>query len=158
MGYRQFEILSYFAKKNDPLTLFKLYYPTEKARLKLILFIPFLLFDLGRISAQKIPKLSHEQVWVDSLISTLSVREQIAQSFMAAAYTHSDKPSTTLIDLIQDIGIGGIIFMQGNPNNQVKVSAIYQEKSKVPLLMATDAEWGLNMSCLLYTSPSPRDS
>ena len=98
------------------------------------------------------PKLSQEQVWVDSLISTLSVREQIAQSFMAAAYTHSDKPNATLIDLIQDIGIGGIIFMQGNPNNQVKVSAIYQEKTKVPLLMATDAEWGLNMRLSQTTS------
>ena len=78
------------------------------------------------------PKFSQEQIWVDSLISTLSIREQIAQSFMAAAYTHKDKPNAALIDLIEDIGIGGIIFMQGDPNNQVKVNAVYQEKSKIP--------------------------
>ena len=152
MEYRQFEKSSYFGKKNDPLTEFKLYRSTNKIRLKLILFIPFLLFDLSLISAQKMPKLSHEQVWVDSLISTLSVREQIAQSFVAAAYTHSDKPNSDLIDLIQGTGIGGIIFMQGNPKNQVKVSAVYQERSKIPLLMAIDAEWGLNMRLSQTTS------
>lgn len=152
MGYRQFEILSYFAKKNDLLSEFKLYLSANKIRLKLILFIPFLLFGLGMIRAQEMPKLSHEQVWVDSLITTLSIRDQIAQSFMAAAYTHNDKPNADLIDLIQDIGIGGIIFMQGNPDNQIKVNAIYQEKSKIPLLMATDAEWGLNMRLSQTTS------
>ena len=30
MGYRQLERLSCFAKKNDPLTEFKLYYSTKK--------------------------------------------------------------------------------------------------------------------------------
>ena len=111
----------------------------------MLLLIPFILVGLGTIQAQTIPTSSRKQAWVDSLMTTLSVREQIAQSFMAAAYTHSDEPNAALIDLIQDMGIGGIIFMQGNPTHQVTVNAAYQEKSKIPLLMATDAEWGLSM-------------
>ena len=78
----------------------------------MLLLIPFILVGLGTIQAQTIPTSSRKQVWVDSLMTTLSVREQIAQSFMAAAYTHSDEPNAALIDLIQDMGIGGIIFMQ----------------------------------------------
>ncbi len=49
-------------------------------------------------------------------MTTLSIRKQIAQSFMAAAYTHNDEPNAEIIGLIQDLGIGGIIFMQGNPH------------------------------------------
>ena len=44
--------------------------------------------------------------------------------------------------------------MQGNPSDQVKVNTLYQEKSKIPLLMATDAEWGLNMR-LSHTTAFP---
>ena len=87
-------------------------------------------------------------------MTTLSIRKQIAQSFMAAAYTHNDEPNAELIGLIQDIGIGGIIFMQGNPIDQVKVNTTYQKESKIPLFMATDAEWGLSMR-LSQTSDFP---
>jgi beta-N-acetylhexosaminidase len=127
------------------LTKFEFHLSVRKVLQKMLLLIPFILVGLGTIQAQTIPTSSRKQVWVDSLMTTLSVREQIAQSFMAAAYTHSDEPNAALIDLIQDMGIGGIIFMQGNPTHQVTVNAAYQEKSKIPLLMATDAEWGLSM-------------
>jgi beta-N-acetylhexosaminidase len=127
------------------LTKFEFHLSARKVLQKMLLLIPFILVGLGTIQAQTIPTSSRKQAWVDSLMTTLSVREQIAQSFMAAAYTHSDEPNAALIDLIQDMGIGGIIFMQGNPTHQVTVNAAYQEKSKIPLLMATDAEWGLSM-------------
>ena len=127
------------------MTKFEFHLSVRKVLQKMLLLIPFILVGLGTIQAQTIPTSSRKQVWVDSLMTTLSVREQIAQSFMAAAYTHSDEPNAALIDLIQDMGIGGIIFMQGNPTHQVTVNAAYQEKSKIPLLMATDAEWGLSM-------------
>jgi len=105
---------------------------------------------LGKISAQIIPTSPHEQAWVDSIMTTLSIREQIAQSFMAAAYTHNDEPNAELIGLIQDLGIGGIIFMQGNPIDQAKVNTTYQKESEIPLFMATDAEWGLSMRYLRH--------
>ncbi len=127
------------------MTKFEFHLSVRKVLQKMLLLIPFILVGLGTIQAQTIPTSSRKQAWVDSLMTTLSVREQIAQSFMAAAYTHSDEPNAALIDLIQDMGIGGIIFMQGNPTHQVTVNAAYQEKSKIPLLMATDAEWGLSM-------------
>ena len=128
-----------------PLSKFKLQLSVNKIRLKLLFLLPFMLLELGKISAQIIPTPPHEQAWVDSLMTTLSIREQIAQSFMAAAYTYNDEPNADLIGLIQDMGIGGIIFMQGNPIDQVKVNTTYQKESKIPLFMATDAEWGLSM-------------
>jgi hypothetical protein len=137
-----------------PLSKFKLQLSFNKIRLKLLFLLPFMLLELGKISAQIIPTSPHEQAWVDSLMTTLSIRKQIAQSFMAAAYTHNDEPNADLIGLIQDMGIGGIIFMQGNPIDQVKVNTTYQKESKIPLFMATDAEWGLSMR-LSQTSDFP---
>ena len=127
------------------MTKFKLYLSINKIGLRLLFLLPFILLELGKIRAQIIPTSPQEQAWVDSLMTTLSIREQIAQSFMAAAYTHNDEPNAALVDLIQDMGIGGIIFMQGNPIDQVKINTTYQKRSKIPLFMATDAEWGLNM-------------
>ena len=74
-----------------PLSKFKLQLSVNKIRLKLLFLLPFMLLELGKISAQIIPTSPHEQAWVDSLMTTLSIRKQIAQSFMAAAYTHNDE-------------------------------------------------------------------
>ncbi len=85
-------------------------------------------------------------VWVDSLMNTLSQEERIAQLIMVAAYSNRDEThKQDILKLINEQKIGGLIFFQGGPVRQVNLMNEYQEASKVPLLGAIDAEWGIGM-------------
>ncbi|HZB11981.1 MAG TPA: glycoside hydrolase family 3 N-terminal domain-containing protein, partial [Chryseolinea sp.] len=84
--------------------------------------------------------------WVDSIFNSLSIDERIAQIIAVAAYSNRDEGhKQEVLKLIHEQKIGGLIFFQGGPVRQAKLMNIYQSASKVPLLMAMDAEWGLGM-------------
>ncbi|SOC79372.1 beta-glucosidase [Salinimicrobium sediminis] len=84
--------------------------------------------------------------WVDSVMKTLTPDERIAQLIMVAAYSNrGEEHRQEILKLINEQKIGGLIFFQGDPESQVKLMNEYQEASKVPLLGAIDAEWGLGM-------------
>ena len=116
-------------------------------------FPPFLLvvaflFNLS-LEAQntKPPFLKYtNSKWVDSVMTTLSPDERIAQLIMVAAYSNrGEDHKQEILKLINEQKVGGLIFFQGDPESQVKLMNEYQEASKVPLLGAIDAEWGLGM-------------
>lgn len=87
-----------------------------------------------------------QKKWVDSVYNSLSLEEKIGQLFMVAAYSNKDSAHIKSIDkLIQNNKIGGLIFMQGGPVRQANLTNRYQAKSKVPLFIGIDAEWGLSM-------------
>jgi len=87
-----------------------------------------------------------ETKWVDSIYNKMSVEEKIGQLFMVSAYSNKDSTHAMTIDkLVQEYKVGGIIFFQGGPVRQAKLTNRYQAKSKVPLFIAIDAEWGLSM-------------
>lgn len=92
--------------------------------------------------------------WVDSVYQTMNDTQRVAQLFMVAAYSNKDEAHEKEIQtLIKRYGIGGLIFMQGGPLRQLRLVNNYQQISKIPLLMAMDAEWGPAMrldSCLKY--------
>ncbi len=89
---------------------------------------------------------SPQERWVDSVFRRLSLDEKIGQLFMVAAYSNKDEKHYREIEkLIKEYHIGGLIFFQGNPYKQAQLTNRYQAKSKVPLLIAIDAEWGLAM-------------
>ncbi|HEY6162223.1 MAG TPA: glycoside hydrolase family 3 N-terminal domain-containing protein, partial [Bacteroidia bacterium] len=50
-----------------------------------------------------------------------------------------------VIELIKKNKIGGLIFFQGGPVREAKLTNLYQSISKVPLLISIDGEWGLAM-------------
>ncbi|MEY3398139.1 MAG: hypothetical protein RL220_733, partial [Bacteroidota bacterium] len=84
--------------------------------------------------------------WADSVFQTLSLDEKIGQLFMVAAFSNKDAKHVAQIDsLVAKHHIGGLIFFQGGPVRQAKLTNRYQAESKVPLLIAMDAEWGLGM-------------
>lgn len=87
-----------------------------------------------------------EEKWVDSLLNTMSLDEKIGQLFMVQAYSNKEQANTDEINkLITNYHIGGLIFMQGTPSSQVNLYNDYQAKSKFPLLIGFDGEWGLSM-------------
>ncbi|WP_111709573.1 glycoside hydrolase family 3 N-terminal domain-containing protein [Lutibacter citreus] len=118
--------------------------------MKKILFVGFLLF-LTTSNAQQQEPLStvdfkNQNQWVDSIMSQLNIDQKIGQLFMIQAYSNKDKKHTAFIKkMIKKYHIGGLIFMQGTPKKQVNLTNTYQNKSKIPLLIGFDGEWGLNM-------------
>jgi len=86
------------------------------------------------------------QHWVDSVFATMTPEQKIGQFFMVAAYSNRHENHNQYIDhLIQSNFIGGLIFFQGGPYRQAKLTNRYQALSKVPLLIGIDGEWGLGM-------------
>ncbi|MGI0105997.1 glycoside hydrolase family 3 N-terminal domain-containing protein [Salinimicrobium sp. WS361] len=112
------------------------------------LLVVALLFNLS-LKAQntKPPFLKYtNSKWVDSVMTTLSPDERIAQLIMVAAYSNrGEDHKQEILKLINEQKIGGLIFFQGDPESQVKLMNEYQEVSTVPLLGAIDGEWGLGM-------------
>ena len=84
--------------------------------------------------------------WADSVLMSLSEEERIAQLFMVAAYSNKDEShKQEIIDLVEKYKIGGVMFLQGGPVRQAKFTNHLQTHSKVPLMIAIDAEWGVAM-------------
>jgi beta-N-acetylhexosaminidase len=87
-----------------------------------------------------------ERKWIDSIYNQLTLEEKIGQLFMIAAYSNKDSAHIKSIDkLVQESKIGGLIFFQGGPERQARLTNRYQSKATTPLLIGIDAEWGLSM-------------
>ncbi len=100
-----------------------------------------------QISTYKTP-VYHEapSLRVDSLMASMSLREKIGQLFMVAAYSNKTESHVQQIEeLVSEYNIGGLIFFQGGPVRQAKLTNRYQQSAKFPLMIAMDAEWGLAM-------------
>ena len=84
--------------------------------------------------------------WVDSIYNKMAFDEKVGQLFMVAAYSGKDEEHFAAVDkLINENKIGGLIFFKGAPIKQAKLTNRFQAKSKVPLFIGIDAEWGLSM-------------
>lgn len=87
-----------------------------------------------------------ETQWVDSVFNSLTLDQKIGQLMMVPVY--SNKPIShrnEIAKLITEEHIGGLIMMQGGPARQVNWLNYLQSKTKTPLIVAQDAEWGLGM-------------
>jgi beta-N-acetylhexosaminidase len=84
--------------------------------------------------------------WARAVLDTMSLDTKIGQLFMVAAYSGGSNYNKKDIEkLIKQYRVGGVIFMQGNPWAQLAMHNQFQRLSKIPLLVAIDAEWGLRM-------------
>lgn len=87
-----------------------------------------------------------EQKWTDSVYNSLSFDERVGQLFMVAAFSNKDSAHVRGVDkLVTEYKVGGLIFFQGGPVRQAKLTNRYQKKAKTPLFIGIDAEWGLSM-------------
>ncbi len=92
------------------------------------------------------PETELETRWVDSVYNQMTFDEKVGQLFMVAAYSNKDAAHTAEIEkLITENKIGGLIFFQGGPMRQARMTNRFQSLSKVPLFVGIDAEWGLSM-------------
>jgi len=86
------------------------------------------------------------KIWVDSIMQTLSTTDRIAQLINVATFSNREAQfEDSISQLIKEYKIGGLIFFQGGPVRQARLTNRYQAESEVPLLISIDAEWGLGM-------------
>ena len=79
-------------------------------------------------------------------LSTLTIEEQIGQLIIPIWEPRYDSASRErYLRLIDQIHPGGILFRKGEPYDQYRLTHLLQERSRIPLLITADAEWGLAM-------------
>lgn len=84
--------------------------------------------------------------WVDSVFNTLTPEERIAQLIIVEAFSDQGPAyEADVMRLVKEYKVGGLIFFQGGPVRQARLTNSYQAASKVPLWIAMDAETGVGM-------------
>ena len=97
-------------------------------------------------SQSKAVFLDQSSLWADSVLLELSNEEKIAQLFMIVAYSNKgDSHKQEIANLIKKYNVGGVMFLQGGPVRQARLTNYFQTQSKIPLMVAIDAEWGVSM-------------
>ncbi|MDR1792013.1 MAG: serine hydrolase [Bacteroidales bacterium] len=98
--------------------------------------VPFLSIEQNRPSVS----------WADSVLRTLSLDEKIAQLLMLRGHSNKDnKYNQELIKTVSTHQVGGICFFQGGVVREAILTNQLQSVSRIPLMIAMDAEWGLAM-------------
>ncbi len=84
--------------------------------------------------------------WVEAELAKLTLREKIGQFFMVAAYSNKSEAHLNEVDtlVIRD-KVGGLIYFQGQRDKMIETIDRFQSHAKTPLLIAMDAEWGVDM-------------
>ncbi|MEJ8800639.1 glycoside hydrolase family 3 protein [Pontibacter sp. H249] len=95
-----------------------------------------------------------ESEWVDSVFNALTPDERIAQLIIIEAFSdQGPKYEADVLRLIKRYKVGGLIYFQGGPVRQAKLTNKYQAASEIPLFISMDAETGVGMrldSTVLY--------
>ncbi|MFC6998626.1 glycoside hydrolase family 3 protein [Rufibacter roseus] len=104
-----------------------------------------------------ITALNRQNDWVDSVFNRLTPDERITQLMMVEVFSNQgEKHLKDVLLLVKKYKIGGLIFFQGGPVRQARMTNLLQEASKVPLLIGMDAENGIGMrmdSAIQYPLP-----
>ena len=80
---------------------------------------------------------------VEEVLGKMSVRQKVAQLFVISISRNpSDKTKENQNALIRDYGVGNLILMRGPVKQFMQRVDELQSLANVPLLIATDAEWG----------------
>ena len=116
-----------------------------------VYYILLFLFSVAiNLQAQYQPKnISPQQIkkanqWVDNTYQSLSQDEKLGQLFIVAVYTNKDEAHINSVrNIVINDKIGGLILMQDDAAREINLVNEFQKKSKIPLMIGMDAEWGI---------------
>ncbi len=114
---------------------------------RLLVLLLCVVIPFSPLRAQTSPAfLNTSRAWADSVLNTLTLDERIGQLIMVAGYSNRSRTyEDSLVTLVRQYRLGGVVFFQGGPLRQAKLTNRMQAQAAVPLLIAMDAEWGLAM-------------
>lgn len=114
------------------------------------LYISIFLLSGLKMTAQYRPKniskaeLNKADQWVNQTYNSLSQDEKLGQLFIVALYTNKDENHINQVrNIVLNEKIGGLILMQDDAAREINLVNELQQKSKIPLMIGMDAEWGL---------------
>ncbi|WNJ16967.1 glycoside hydrolase family 3 N-terminal domain-containing protein [Pontibacter sp. G13] len=103
-------------------------------------------FDFDQIPDARPPFLAYSSEWAQKTLESLTPRQRIAQLLHIAAWSNrGPEHEQELLETIREYGVGGLLFFQGDPVTQARLTNTYQAASPVPLMISIDGEWGLAM-------------
>ena len=83
--------------------------------------------------------------WADSVCSSMTLRQKVAQMFLPAVYASSDYWTVRQVRQYADSCVGGVVLLKGNvPQAEALVDSMRRGAPIAPFV-AIDAEWGLAM-------------
>ena len=119
----------------------------HRVKLSFILFL-FALLQVNGQTERKIDALNRLMFTpkVDSILSTMSESEKIAQLFWLPVFAPGTGTETNTINkLVETYQPGGLLYFRTNPATVITLTNQLQAKSKIPLIVSLDGEWGLGM-------------
>jgi beta-glucosidase-like glycosyl hydrolase/CubicO group peptidase (beta-lactamase class C family) len=121
----------------------------KKSCFKLLLTVTLLISSAatGRAAENNVPwKAYTGDRRIDSMLNTMTVREMIAQLIWVPAWADEKGGNFRQVEqLVEKYGIGGVIFFEGSRDLQVDYTKRLAGVSRIPLIIALDAEWGTGM-------------
>ncbi|RNI25709.1 glycoside hydrolase family 3 protein [Rufibacter latericius] len=113
--------------------------------------------DTIKYPNELITTLNRKNKWVDSVFRRMSPDERITQLMMIEVFSNQGPQHEEDVKLlIRRYKVGGLIFFQGGPVRQAKMTNRLQAVSKIPLWIGMDAENGIGMrmdSAMQYPLP-----
>lgn len=95
---------------------------------------------------------------VEEALGKMSVRQKVAQLFIIdISRNPSDSTRARQESLVRDYGVGNLIIMKGSIYEFMERTNYLQSLAKIPMMVATDAEWGAAMRFDEYL-PYPRQA
>ncbi|TVQ71394.1 MAG: hypothetical protein EA363_06045 [Balneolaceae bacterium] len=93
--------------------------------------------------------LPEEQAHLEQLMASMTLRQKIGQMFVVAArggfYSADDPAWHRMTEAVVEKEVGGIMFFSGNIYDQAIVTNRLQKKSRIPLWVSQDMEFGAAM-------------
>ncbi len=92
------------------------------------------------------PTLEAEHAWARETLAGMSLEEKVGQMILARSdgvFLHEDHPEyRRLEELVAQGRVGGVVFFRGHPFSTAALANRLQDEARLPLLMASDYEWG----------------
>lgn len=113
-----------------------------------VLFFVFILFlSVSKLNSQQAVFDKADSIWALKALNKLNTKQKIAQLFMTEIYPKPDQKENKkkVQQLIKKQQVGGLICMKGDYGLTGEWLREYQKTSDIPLLVAIDGEWGINM-------------
>lgn len=107
---------------------------------------PSFIGNAQRLQAAIAPESPECDRWVDSVMSTLSLRQKVAQLFVPRLdVTDTPTGHAAMRKMVNSNEVGGILLGKGTTDGYASLIASGQSAAKIPLLVTLDGEWGLAM-------------
>lgn len=117
-----------------------------KNKISIFFFLLLNILIIGQYQPKNISKedLKKAHDWVNSTYNSLNQDEKLGQLFIVALYTNKGEDYISNVrNLVINEKLGGLILMQDDAEREINLVNEFQSKSKVPMLIGMDAEWGL---------------